>query len=312
MKKNIVTALGLIILIGVSTFGLGMLVMSLMDEKDAPEDSYLFVDSMNREVYVPISPQRIVSMAPSITETIFALGAEDKLVGVTDYCNYPDEALNRSRYTSIGGYSTPNLEIIAELNPDLIITPRWNPDIIEQIEAQGMAIVVILADTLEEIIDNVGVIANLIDFRQSGIYLTGNLTYNMECITNKTATLNYTQIVDCYFEIYCSPKVAGAKSYVHDMILKAGAINIFGNINQEYSTVSHEQIIDGDPDVIFLTSHYAPSYPEPICERDGYDVVNACIYNRIYQCDNDMYLRPGPRIIDALENMTRYLYPFLF
>ncbi|MBN1803190.1 MAG: ABC transporter substrate-binding protein [Candidatus Lokiarchaeota archaeon] len=312
MKKNVVIVLGLVILVGISTFGLGMLVTSLMDEINIPEESYLFVDSKNREVYVPKSPQKIVSMAPSITETIFALGAENKLVGITDYCNYPIEALNRSNYTSIGGFSTPNLEIIADLDPDLIITSTWNPDIIEQIEAQGMAIVVIFADTLEEIIENVGVIANLVNFRQNGIYLTGNLTYNMESITDKTASLNYTQIIDCYFEIYCSPMVAGAKSYVHDMILKAGAINIFGNINQEYSTVSHEQIIDGDPDVIFLTAHYVPYYPEPIYERSGYDSVNACINNRIYQCDDDMYLRPGPRIIDALENMTRYLYPFLF
>ena len=308
-KKPLTVFIVLVLVIGGSTFGLGMLIMNLITPETAPPNTHLFIDSMNRQVYVPDAPQRIVSMAPSATETIFALGAEDKLVGVTDYCNYPTDAVN---ITSIGGFSTPDLETIAILNPDLIIAIRWNAETVTQLENQGYAIVIILGESLDDIIENVGVIGNLVNERTKGVYLMGNMSYHMEIITNKTNTLNYSQIVDCYFEVWESPKIVGAKSFLNDMINKAGAINIFGNINLEYPIVSHEAIINGDPDVIFITEHSAPWYSQQVCERAGYDAINACINNRVYQVFDDIYLRPGPRIIDALENMTRYLYPMLF
>lgn len=308
-KKSLTVFVVLALVIGGSTFGLGMLIMNLITPETAPPNTHLFIDSMNRQVYVPDVPQRIVSMSPSVTESIFALGAEDKLVGVTDYCNYPTEAAN---ITSIGGFSTPNLEIIATLNPDLIIASKWNAESVAQLENQGYAIVLIIANTLDDIIENMGVFGNLINKRTNGVYLMGNMSYNMELITNKTNTLNYSQIVDSYFEVWESPKIVGAKSFINDMINKAGAINIFGNINLEYPIVSHEAIIDGNPDVIFITEHSAPWYSQQVCERAGYNAINACINNRVYQVFDDIYLRPGPRIVDALENMTRYLYPMLF
>lgn len=308
MQKNTTIFIVLIIVIGGSAFGLGMVTVNLMNPDTAQPNTHLFVDSMNREVYVPNDPQRIVSMAPSITETIFALEAEAKLVGVTDYCNYPVEATN---ITSIGGFSTPNLEVIASLNPDLIIAASWNAESVAQLESKGLCIVIILANTLDEIIENMGKIGNLVNVRQNGIDLMEDMSFDMEAITNKTATLNYTQIVDCYFEIWETPMVVGEQSYIHDMITKAGAINIFGNLNLEYPTVSDEAVISGDPDVIFITEHSAPWYSQLVCDRAGYNVVNACTHNRIYQCFDDIYLRPGPRIIEALDNMTRYLYPTL-
>ncbi|MFW9987917.1 MAG: ABC transporter substrate-binding protein [Candidatus Odinarchaeota archaeon] len=309
MEKKKTLSIAIIIISVGSAFGLGMLTLSLINLSNASPNTYLFIDSMNREVYVPNNPQRIVSMAPSITETIFALEAEEKLVGVTDYCNYPVEATN---ITSIGGFSTPNLEVMSSLNPDLIIAASWNAEKVAQLESQGYPIVIILADTLDEIIENMGKIGNLVNVRQNGIDIMENMLFDMELITNKTTTLNYSQIVDCYFEIWETPMVVGEKSYINDMILKAGAINIFGNINLEYPTISHEAIIDGDPDVIFITEHSAPWYSQAVCDRTGYNVVDACIHNRVYECFDDIYLRPGPRIIDALENMTTYLYPMLF
>jgi len=309
MKKNITIFIALLIVIGGTAFGLGMLTLNLMSNRTAPANSYLFVDSMNREVYVPNDPQRIISMAPSVTETIFALEAEVRLVGVTDYCNYPNEAQN---ITSIGGFSTPNLEVIASLNPDLIIAASWDAENVAQLESQGYAIVIILPDTLEEIIESMGIIGNLVNERQNGIYLMGNMTLDLEGVTNKTSTLNYTDMLDCHFEIWETPMVVGGDSFINDLITKAGAINIFGNLQSEYPTVSHEAIINANPDVIFITEHSAPWYSQDVCNRTGYDIISACINDRVYQCFDDIYLRPGPRIVEALDNMTRYLYPTLF
>lgn len=309
-SKSITIFVVLIIVIVGSTFGIGMLVMNIITkEPSIPPNTHLFIDSKNRKVYVPDDPQRIISLAPSITEAIFALGAGDRLVGRTSYCNYPQEV---STIAEVGSYSSPELEIIASLDPDLIIATEWNAESVAQLENQGYAIVIILANTLEEIIESMGVIGNLVNNWRNSIYLMYNMLFQMETLTNKTATLNSSQIIDCYFEIWETPKVVGAKSFIHDMISKAGAINIFGNLDFEYPTVSHEAVINGDPDVIFITEHSAPWYEQNVCDRTGYNVVNACINNRVYLCFDDIYLRPGPRIIDALINMTRYLYPMLF
>ncbi|MBN1215578.1 MAG: ABC transporter substrate-binding protein [Candidatus Lokiarchaeota archaeon] len=311
-EKNRVIMIFVILIIGVTgiTYGVSIFVINNISEKSIiPPNTYPFKDSMNRVVYVPIDPQRIISTAPAITEALFAIGAENKLVGRTTYCNYPIEA---ESITSIGGFSTPNLEIIASLNPDLILASTTNSETIVLLENQGYTIVNILAETLDEIIRNMGIIGNLVNNWKKSVYLMHNMLVEMEKITNKTTTLNTYQKIDCYFEIWETPMVAGTKSFIHDMIIKAGAINIFGDLDFEHPIISHENVISRDPDVIFISEHSASWYSQDVASRSGYDIVNACINNRIYQCFDDIYLRPGPRIINALENMTRYLYPNLF
>ena len=305
-KSKIIAAIIIIVIVGGGT-SLG--IFMVLNAQSEPLTGYIFTDSKDRQVRVPDHPEQIISMAPSVTETLYELEVDDRVVGVTDYCNYP---VNASSKTSIGGFSTPNMEIIVSLNPDLIIAASWNAESVALLENMGFAIVIILAETLEEIIYNIGVIGNLTDAETKGAEIVSTLTADMESITSKTSTLNENITVDCYFEIWETPIVAGGTSFIDDMISKAGAINIFGNLDLEWPTIQHEWIIGSDPDAIFITEHSAPWYSQDVCDRTGYNVVNACINNRVYLCFDDIYLRPGPRIILALENMTRYLYPFLF
>jgi len=308
LKKEgkIITAIIIVVLVGGGT-SLG--IFMVFNAQPEPLTGYLFTDSKDRQVRVPDHPERIISMAPSITETLYELEVDDRLVGVTDYCNYP---VNASSKTSIGGFSTPNMEVIVSLNPDLIISAAWNEESVALLENLGFAIVIILAYTLDEIINNIGVIGNLTDAETKGAEIVNTLTTDMEAITNKTSTINENITVDCYFEIWETPMVAGGTSFIDDMITKAGAINIFSDLPLEWPTVQHEWIIGSDPDAIFITEHSAPWYSQAVCDRTGYNVVNACINARVYLGNDDIYLRTGPRIIMALENMTRYLYPFLF
>lgn len=308
-KRNLASLVIILSIIGVCIFILGGYAFLKTIPSGNNGNTHLFIDSMNRKVYVPENPQRIVSMAPSITEIIYTLGADNKLVGVTNNCNYPSEAQNKPK---IGGYYSPNSEIILSLSPDLIISSRWDVEDVTQLENYGLPIVIILPDTINDIIESFGIIGNLINYRNESIELMNDLNNNLSSIETKVSTLNYSQRIDCYFEISQSPMVAGGDSYIDDMITKAGAINLFSNINQEWATVSHEIIIDADPDVIFVTEHSYPNYELNIYDRPGYNLINACINNRVYLVFDDIYLRTGPRIIMALENMTRYLYPFLF
>ncbi|MFX1293806.1 MAG: ABC transporter substrate-binding protein [Promethearchaeota archaeon] len=307
MEKKL-KILGTIFIIAITIGGILGIFVFLKPQGEEIK-GYIFIDSKNREVYVPYYPNRIISMAPSITEILYDLEVDARLVGVTDYCNYPLDATNK---TSIGGFSTPNLEIIINLNPDLIIAASWNAELVAQLEELDLTVVVILSETLDEIIDNIGVIGNLTNSKSKASEVINAMYSDMEAITNKTYMINQTEKIDCYFEIWETPIVAGGSTFINDMINKAGAINIFGSIDLEWPTVQHEWIIASDPDVIFITEHNAPWYSQDVYSRTGYDVVNACINNRIYLCFDDIYLRPGPRIIMALKNMTYYLYPSLF
>ena len=302
--------LGIIFTITITTAGVITLgIFVFLNNPPHGKDCYTFIDSKDRKVCVPFHPNRIISMAPSITEILYALEVDDRLVGVTDYCNYPTEATTKP---SIGGFSTPNLEIIVSLNPDLMIAASWNAESVALLENLGLTIVIILSETLNETIDDIGVIGNLTNSQSKALEVMNSLFSDMEAIINKTYTINQADKIDCYFEIWETPLVAGGASFIDDMIDKSGAINIFGTIDLEWPTVQHEWIIASDPDVIFITEHSAPWYSQNVCDRTGYNIVNACINNRVYQCFDDIYLRAGPRIIMALENMTRYLYPSLF
>lgn len=302
-KKQLVLMISLVvIIIGGASVGL----WKFYETQNAPTN---FVDSRNRAVKVPHHPERIVSMAPSITEIIFALDAQDRLVGVTTYCNYPVEAQN---ITKIGGFSTPNLEVLTTLNPDLIIAASYDAKSIETLEAANFTVVIIEKNTVLEIIEGIREISNLIDSKGKGKEVADNLLARYNTVVAKTSQISTQDRLNCYFEVWETPMVAGNQSFINDLIDKAGAINIFTNTNATYVTVSNEVIITANPDAIFITEHSAEWYAQTVCERTGYNTINACKNQRVYSVEDDIYLRQGPRIIDALENMTLYLYPSLF
>lgn len=273
------------------------------------ENTIQFTDSKGRNVLVPKNPVRIISMAPSITETLFAMQADDRLVGVTNYCDYPEGVESKTR---IGGFTTPNLEIILSLNPDLIIAADTNDDRINVLVSTGIPVVVFLAKTVDEIITNIRRIGELVNSTQSATFLADSLTLRMNNVTAKTGTIAQEDKWKCYFEVWETPKVAGGLSFIDDLITKSGGYNIFGNQSYEYPVVSDEMVIKHNPDVIFVTAMGRTHYSKDIQDREQYEFVNAVINDRIYNCTDDVYTRPGPRIIEALEEMATKLYPALF
>ncbi len=269
----------------------------------------IFKDSLGREVNVPKHPERIISLAPSITEIIFSLDGDDRLVGVTSYCNYPEEAKNKQ---SVGSFSTPNIEIIVSLQPDLIIGAKDDQMVIDQLESYDISIVVLLASSLNEIFENIDNVGWLIDEESNAQIVVANMKENMDLITSYTSEINSNDKLSCYFEVWETPKVAGYRSFISDMICKAGGINIFEDIDEDFPIVSHESVISKNPDVIFVCAMGRKYYSCDISERDGYDSIKAVKNNRIYECNDDSFTRAGPRIVEALENMTLHLYPTIF
>src|SRR4030042_1364990 len=149
LGKRQQVALGIGLIVSVVFFG--WLVYNT-DSNSLNADFTKFTDSKGRTVLVPKNPTRIVSMAPSVTEILFAIHVDDRLVGVTNYCNYPVEAKNK---TKVGGFTTPNLEVLVALNPDLIIAADSNDERINVLVNTGFPVVVILAKNVDEIITNI-------------------------------------------------------------------------------------------------------------------------------------------------------------
>ncbi|KKM02771.1 hypothetical protein LCGC14_1781090 [marine sediment metagenome] len=308
MPKNKIVIMTVIIAVIFSNIIIINVIFGDID-LDASSEKNIFYDSLGRKVEVPKHPKRIISMAPTITEILYALEVDDRLYGVTTYCNYPVDAQTK---TKIGGFSTPNIEIIVSLEPDLVIWAKEDLNVIETLEAYKITIVVIIAHNLDDVLKNVKDIGVLVDEEEKGKEISNSLKAQMNMITDKTDALKPNDKLKSYFEVWETPTVAGGKSFLHDMIEKAGGINIFGDIYEDFPTVSHESVINENPDVIFVTAMGRSWYTGDVADRAGYDVIDAVINNRIYECDDDMFTRPGPRIMDALENMTRYLHPTLF
>ncbi|OGN89918.1 MAG: hypothetical protein A2Y88_10890 [Chloroflexi bacterium RBG_13_48_10] len=306
LGKRQQVALGIGLIVSVVFFG--WLVYNT-DSNSLNADFTKFTDSKGRTVLVPKNPTRIVSMAPSVTEILFAIHVDDRLVGVTNYCNYPVEAKNK---TKVGGFTTPNLEVLVALNPDLIIAADSNDERINVLVNTGFPVVVILAKNVDEIITNIRQIGNLVNSSQTAAVLVDGLTTRMNAVLSITRTFEQDEKLKCYFEVWETPKVAGGLSFIDDLIKKAGGINVFGNESYEYPVVTHEMVISRNPDVIFVTAMGRFSYTTDIPDRPGYSAINAVINSRIYNCTDDVFTRPGPRIIDALEGMATQLYPALF
>ncbi len=300
MKKYQQIMFIVVAIFGLSVVGWYVYITTMNPQTQGTE---LFIDSLGREVYVSAHPTRIVSIAPSITEVLFAMGVDDRLVGVTTYCNYPAEA---STKTKIGGFTTPNLEIIISLNPDLIIYSKNDTAKIQTLESAGVPVVVILESSIDDILNNMNKIGNLVDAEQNATLLVNSLTTRMNAVVAETQTIPQEQKLKCYYEAASTPSVAGALSFVDDLIVKAGGINIFGSIQKAWAIVSHENVISANPDVIYWAPMADPTYDGKanITARAGYNILTAVANQTIYM-GGDPYQRAGPRIIDALEETAR-------
>lgn len=307
-----------VLVAGIIPFGIFIYTTQLNNQLEG----YIFTDSLGREVLVPYQPNRIISLSPSITETLYALNVENRVVGVSDDCNYPLNVFDKPK---MGRYSTPNLESIAALNPDLIISSysSWSAEKIATIESLGYSFIIITASTINDSIDNIGIIANLTNVDSKGIELINSLKTDLETITNETEVLTNGQLKSVYFELFKTVNGVGAVmvlSHLNNMIKLAGGTNIFDNGTLErYMVVSHEAVIYGDPEFIFVAPMGRTSYNFAAFEADfedrkinlGYGPIDAINTNDVYLVDDDIFLRKGPRIVQGLENLTRYLHPGL-
>lgn len=257
-------------------------------------------------------PQRIISLSPSTTETLFAIGAGDQVVGVTSYCDYPVEATTRE---IVGGFSpkTISIETIISLNPDLVIAGvSAHQPIADTLREAGITVLSIEPKSLSDIqavIEELGIITG---HQEQGKAVSDDISKRIDAVTEKLETLDVK--VRVFYEVWDAPLMtAGPESFTGQMISYAGGDNIFSDVEGDYPQVSSEVLISRNPQAILSSDTHGEKLTlDAMKEREGWENIEAFKNNNVILLDGNIVSRPGPRVIEAIEMIASSLYPELF
>ena len=268
-------------------------------------------------------PDRIVSLAPSTTEILFAIDAGDKVVAVTDYCNYPYNFtawIASGNMTSVGGFEDPNLEVIASLNPDLILTSGGvQEETVETLRNLDYKVLVLDPKNITGVLQNIELAGRATDKNAEATALMNDITSRIDAVVNKVADV--TSKPQVYYEVFYSPTslwAAGSEAWQNELIEKAGGINVFADQPLDYFQSSAEAVVVRNPDVIVLPAEgmgeETPFWGtlDEVKARPAWDSISAVQNDRLYQVDSDVIQRSGPRVADAIEQLAEFFHPELF
>ncbi len=284
------------------------------DDLENTEDgsfSVTLTDQIGREVAIEKLPERIVSLAPSNTEILYALGLEEKIVGVTDYCDYPEAAKNKEK---IGGFSEPNIEKIVSVKPDLVVATNMHQKSVEELEKLNIPSVVLDPKDFDEMFASIEIIGKATGQQDEALTLIKNLKARMENVEDVVAKVKLDKRPKVYYEIWPSPiTTSGPGTFVDDIIQRAGGENIAKDAQKAYPQYSQEMIIDKNPDFIIFSHHGSSNQSiEDVITRQGWENINAIKNKKVFYLDENLVQRATPRLVDGLEKFVEILYPELF
>jgi iron complex transport system substrate-binding protein len=275
----------------------------------------VLVDGLGREFFLQEPAQKIVSLAPSNTEVLFAIGAGDKLVGRDSLSDYPEEALE---VTDIGGgFGELDLESIVSSEPDLVLAASLTPS--EQVQAlQDLGIPVFSLGnpaTIEDMFENLRLVAQLTGQEEETERLVSELEFRVASLDEKLEGVEKRPLV--FYEIDSTepdaPWTTGTGTFIDTMIVRSGGTNLGSVLEGEWVQISIEELLVQDPDIILLGDYtWGGVTPEDIAGRESWSGMSAIVNNTIYTIDDNLISRPGPRLVDGYEEMARILHPELF
>jgi iron complex transport system substrate-binding protein len=260
-------------------------------------------DDLGRTMNVPVNIERAISLAPSVTEMIFAVGAGDRLVGVTTYCNYPVEA---AAIEKVGDTQTPNIERIIALKPQIVVvsTASQLEAFSRTLEEQGIAVYVTNPVSLTDVFKNLRQFGELFGTRPAAGDLVARLSTrvaNVDIAAQIYLDEKPTQKV--FVQISNDPLFTiGSDSFLTELVDRAGGISATNDVPTAYPTLSKETAAALDPDVIILSDSEDNREPNSAL-KDSKAVKN----RRVYRVNADILSRPGPRLVDALEEIASKL-----
>ncbi|MCX8126371.1 MAG: cobalamin-binding protein [Dehalococcoidia bacterium] len=269
-------------------------------------------DMLGRHVVLERKPVRLVSLAPSNTEILFAIGLGDSVVGVTQYCDFPEEAKSKPK---IGGFSTADVEKIVSLSPDLVMATRIHEkEVIPALERVGLKVFGLNPRTVDEVLDSIMLTGRVTGQLPVAERLVGELRARIKAVVSRTDNLPQDRRPRVLYINWPDPiKTAGKDTFADDLIKKAGGTNVAGDLTG-YSNISLESIVARNPQVIIVSGmgETRRRTYNAIVSETRLGGVEARVKGMVYEIDSPIIERPGPRLILALEQVAKYLHPEVF
>lgn len=266
-----------------------------------------FTDGMEREVTIESEPMTIVTMAPSMTEMIYALGLGDRLVGRTDYCNFPEEALN---VETIGSLREPNLEAIIALNPDLILmSTHASEEVLAKLEEAGLTTAILIAqenfDGVYEIINQSSMIFNV---EEKGLALIEEMKADVDSVLTAVEGLDKKSVYYVVGFGEYGDYTATGDTFIHEMLEMAGGTNIA--VDGEGWSYNLESIIANDPEYVICSENWDTK--ATLEQTEGYMDLTAVKDGKLLEINQDLLSRQGPRLAKGLKAIAEILHPEAF
>ncbi len=267
-------------------------------------------DQVGRTLVVPENPSRVIALAPSITEIIYDLGQEKRLVGVTQYSTYPSAAESLPR---VGSYVRLDIEKIVALKPDICLAIKdGNPKhIVDKIVGLGIPVYVINPQNLQQIMDTIRRLGSLLNAEKAAAELVSGMEKRIEQVRTRVKTGRHKPRV--FFQIDAEPLFsAGTNTFIHELIELAGGVNTAAG-EVAYPRYSWEDIIVLQPEIVLISSMAGGLAPEYLIQSwEKWSLLEAVKNDRIFVVDAELFDRPTPRLVDGLEIIAAILHPERF
>ena len=267
------------------------------------------IDETGRTIRVPQPVRRIVSLSPSLTETLYSLGLQDRLVGDTDYCDYPPDAKTKTR---VGDTINPSIEQIAALHPDLVLVTKLNRlETVHSLDTLGISSYATDPHTVDEIITSSKKLADVLGAPEAGAAVASVMQHHLADLQERLGTLPPKRVL---FAVWTEPLISiGKATFIADALRRAGAVSIVDS-SQDWPQVSLEEVARLQPDFLVFAVSHSESVPhdvEALAGLPAWGIIDA-VRNRRYAVISDAVNRPAPRIVEAIEDLARQLHPEAF
>ena len=275
----------------------------------APARALTVTDQAGRQITLPAAPARIISLVPSVTEILFAIGAQDRLVGVTDFCDYPAEA---RRKPHVGGMLAPSLEGMVSLKPELVVVTNAGnrQETFDQLERLRIPVYVVNPVTVADVLDLMGRLGRLTDRAEAADRAAAALRERVRAVSTRVESRRRPRVL---YVLWPDPLIVpGRGSLVSELIALAGGESVTADGGEGYPRYSLEAALAHNPEIIVLASHGSERTPLSRDKWERLQQVPAIAAGRLYTIDGNLTHRYGPRIVDGLERLARLIHPEAF
>lgn len=279
-------------------------------QSPASEASITITDSRGASVVFEKQPEKVISLMPSNTEILYALGLGEKLIAVSEYCNFPKEVADKQK---LAAGEKMNIEAIIALKPDAAFIGKMSAmeDQIKQLEEAGIKVVITEANNLSDTYKVIEMIGKSMGKTSEAEALIETMKKGLddikEAVKGKTASSIYVEVSPLQYGLWS----CGKNTFIQELIEIIGAKNIFDDV-EGWSAVSEEQVLQRNPDIIITTSSPLTGINDPVGEinsRKNWNGINAVKNGKVFMLDADMISRPAPRLLDAAKELVKIVYP---